>query len=50
MYERSHYKVIFRDQDEKRCDVCDTLIETWSGSRIPTFKLVKRAEWPKASA
>ena len=50
IYERDTYKVIFRDKDEKHCEVCDELLEEWNGSRIPTFKLVRRADWPKSGS
>jgi hypothetical protein len=44
--ERSE-RVNFRGKDEKNCEVCGELLESWDGRRTPTFKLVKRGELPK---
>jgi hypothetical protein len=44
IYERTEKKVIFRDSDSFACHVCGHKLESWSGSRIPIFKLVKRPE------
>ena len=44
IYERTEEKVIFRDKDGFNCHVCGQELESWSGSRIPIFKLVKRPE------
>jgi hypothetical protein len=46
VYERRSEKVIFRDSDARKCDVCDQVLDRWNGSRIPTFKLLKRGHAP----
>ena len=43
-YEKRTVIAIFRDQDSFRCVVCDDLIEEWSTSRFPTFKLLTRPD------
>ena len=47
VYVRQAERVNFRGKDEKNCEVCGELLESWAGRRIPTFKLVKRGELPK---
>ncbi len=44
IYERTEDKVIFRDKDRFACVACGKELESWSGSRIPVFKLVKRPD------
>lgn len=44
IYERTEEKGIFRDKDSFDCRVCGKELESWSGSRIPVFKLVKRPD------
>lgn len=39
--------VIMRDKDSQDCSVCKTVIYTWDGSSIPSFRLVERQE-PRA--
>ena len=43
-YERRSMQEIFRDPGSFRCVVCDDLIEEWSTSRFPTFKLLTRPD------
>jgi hypothetical protein len=52
VYERSEYKVSFRDRDSFSCYICEMEIETWSGSRIPQYRLVHdpRKEAPSVGA
>ena len=40
-YERTETKVPFRDSDHFKCLICGELIESWSGSRIPSFKMIE---------
>ena len=47
VYVRRAERVNFRGKDEKNCEVCGELLESWDGRRTPTFKLVKRGELPK---
>jgi hypothetical protein len=44
VYVRGAERVNFRGKDEKNCEVCGELLESWNGRRTPTFKLVKRGE------
>jgi hypothetical protein len=46
VYEVTTTKVIFRDQDSENCEVCGKELASWSSSRIPHFKLIKRPEDP----
>jgi hypothetical protein len=41
-YERTTEKLIWRDTDEYKCEVCGKVLEAWNGSRVPRFRLVKR--------
>jgi transposase-like protein len=45
-YERTEEKVIFRDKDSFECHRCGKTLESWNGSRIPLFKLIKEPEAP----
>jgi ribosomal protein S27E len=47
VYLRRAERVNFRGKDEKNCEVCGELLESWDGRRLPTFKLVKRGELTK---
>jgi hypothetical protein len=42
LYERREEKVPFRDKDSFSCLVCGEELESWNGSRIPVFGLIKR--------
>jgi hypothetical protein len=44
IYERTEEKVSFRDSDRFACRICGHELESWSGFRIPIFKLVKRPD------
>ncbi len=44
VYERTEEKLTFRDIDSFECRYCGKTLETWSGSRIPVFRLVKEPE------
>ena len=44
IYERTEEKGIFRDKNSFNCHDCGQVLESWSGSRMPIFKLVKRPE------
>lgn len=44
VYEREEHKLTFRDRDRHDCDFCGRVIESWSGSILPTFRLIKRPE------
>jgi hypothetical protein len=40
IYERTEEKLTFRDIDSYKCRVCGETLESWSGSRIPVFRLI----------
>ena len=40
IYERTEDKLIFRDIDSFECRFCGRTLESWSGSRIPVFRLI----------
>jgi hypothetical protein len=42
VYERTEWKTTSRDKDYFNCRECGREIESWNGSRIPSFKLVSR--------
>lgn len=44
VYERTEEKVTFRDIDTFECRCCGTTLESWSGSRIPLFRLIKEPD------
>ena len=44
VYERTETKLAFRDKDNYNCDICGQELESWNGSRIPMFKLIKRPD------
>jgi hypothetical protein len=44
VYERTETRLIFRDSDDFACRECGEVLESWSGSRIPVFKLIKRPD------
>jgi ribosomal protein S27E len=48
VYVRRYERVNVPDKGEKHCEVCGELLESWDGSRIPIFKLVKRGKPPKS--
>jgi hypothetical protein len=39
IYERTEDKVAFRDKDSFSCHFCGVTLESWSGSRIPIYKV-----------
>jgi transcription elongation factor Elf1 len=47
-YVRRYETVNVPDKGEKHCEVCGELLESWDGSRIPTFRLVMRGKPPKS--
>jgi hypothetical protein len=42
IYERSETRIVFRVSDDFLCKECDEVLESWSGSRIPVFRLITR--------
>jgi hypothetical protein len=44
IYERTEEKLTFRDSDSFACRCCGATVETWNGSRIPVFRLIKEPE------
>jgi hypothetical protein len=44
VYERTEEKLTFRDSDSFSCRCCGATLETWSGSRIPVFRLIKEPD------
>jgi hypothetical protein len=42
IYERSETRIVFRVSDDFVCQECDEVLESWSGSRIPVFRLIAR--------
>jgi hypothetical protein len=35
-------RIVFRVSDDFVCQECDEVLESWSGSRIPVFRLITR--------
>jgi hypothetical protein len=46
LYEVNYTKVIVRDRDTADCDVCKKQMDSWSSSRIPSYRLVGRSKDP----
>lgn len=46
LYEVTYTKVIFRDKDVAHCQKCGDEIDSWNGSRIPSFRLIEDPEVP----
>jgi hypothetical protein len=46
VYERTEWKSAYRDNDHFNCQACGQEIESWNGSRIPSFRLVSRPVEP----
>jgi len=44
VYERTEQKVIFRDKDSVNCQECGRELESWNGSRIPVYRLIRRPQ------
>ncbi len=44
VYERTEERLTFRDSDHFVCLCCGETLESWSGSRIPVFRLVKEPD------
>jgi hypothetical protein len=44
VYERTEVKFTVRDNDSANCQVCGEELESWNGSRVPQFRLIKRPE------
>jgi hypothetical protein len=42
IYERSETWIVFRVSDDFVCQECNEVLESWSGSRIPVFRLITR--------
>jgi transposase-like protein len=42
LYERTEVKLIVRDRDDFQCS-CGKTLESWNQSRIPQYRLVKKA-------
>jgi hypothetical protein len=42
IYERSETRIVFRVSDDFLCQECNEVLESWSGSRIPVFRLITR--------
>jgi hypothetical protein len=42
IYERGETRIVFRVSDDFVCQECDEVLESWSGSRIPVFRLITR--------
>jgi len=40
VYEKTTEKLIWRDNDQARCESCDRVLAEWNGSRVPRFRLV----------
>lgn len=48
VYERTEFKLPVRDKDHANCEVCGEELESWNGSRVPSFRLMERPkDWPK---
>jgi hypothetical protein len=43
-YERTETKLPFRVNDDFLCAVCGEVLESFIGSRVPVFNLMKRPE------
>jgi len=43
-YERTEKKSLRRAKGSFNCTVCNNELETWSGFRVPTFKILKRLD------
>jgi hypothetical protein len=48
VYEREEHKLTVRDRDSFNCNLCGHEIESWSSSRFPTFRLIKRPDGSEA--
>lgn len=46
VYERREHKVTFRDKDSQSCG-CGYELESWNGSRIPSYELITRGRETK---
>jgi len=44
VYERTETKLTVRDNDSFDCRICGKELESWNGSRIPSFRLIKQPE------
>ena len=42
IYERSETRIVSCVSDDFVCHECDEVLESWSGSRIPVFRLITR--------
>lgn len=40
-YERRVVKLPLKDSDSRKCDECGTEIESWTSTRMPTFKRIE---------
>ena len=44
VYERTEERLTCRDSDHFVCRCCGETLESWSGSRIPVFRLIKEPD------
>ena len=44
VYQRTEIKFTVRHNDSANCQVCGKELESWNGSRVPRFWLIKRPE------
>jgi len=44
VYERTETRIIFRDSDDFTCREGGEGLESWTGSRIPVYALIKRRD------
>ena len=49
VYERTEEKLTFRDNDLFQCRCCDNTLESWSGSRLPVFRLIREPKTKETS-
>jgi hypothetical protein len=40
LYERTEEKISVRDLDSFRCEICGSVLERWSYSRVPHYRLI----------
>jgi hypothetical protein len=44
VYERTETRIVFCGNDDFVCGVCGEVLESYIGSRVPVFNLIKRPE------
>jgi uncharacterized protein (DUF983 family) len=47
LYEFLLMKFMPRDKGHRDCNVCGYRLAVWDSTSIPTYRLIKRAYWPR---